>query len=165
MDYHYKDETVVRPSYLYNGNLYPGETAYLYRYDPQIMKSHYNDVTMGTIASQITSLTIVYSTVYSDTDQRKHQSSASLAFVRIDVDYMDHYVYVPSQWETTLQCNVVSHWLGVYTKWSLRLGSDLWLNCRPGSMYNWCRSEGHCYSGRYLNQLNSLMLSDVYMRQ
>ena len=36
---------------------------------------------MGTIASQITSLTVVYSTVYSDADQRKHQSSASLAFV------------------------------------------------------------------------------------
>ena len=43
---------------------------------------HYNDVIMGTIASQITSLTIVYSTVYSDADQGKHQSSASLAFVR-----------------------------------------------------------------------------------
>ena len=37
---------------------------------------------MGAKASQITSLTIVYSTVYSDADQRKHQSSASLAFVR-----------------------------------------------------------------------------------
>ena len=37
---------------------------------------------MGAIASQITRLTIVYSTVYSGTDQRKHQSSASLAFVR-----------------------------------------------------------------------------------
>ena len=44
--------------------------------------SHYNDFIMGTIASQITSLTIVYSTVYSEADQRKHQSSASLAFVR-----------------------------------------------------------------------------------
>ena len=44
--------------------------------------THYNDVIMGVIASQITSLTIVYSTVYSDADQRKHQSSASLAFVR-----------------------------------------------------------------------------------
>ena len=43
---------------------------------------HYNDVIMGTIAYQITSLTIVYSIVYSDVDQRKHQSSASLAFVR-----------------------------------------------------------------------------------
>ena len=37
---------------------------------------------MGTMASQITSLTIVYSTAYSGADQRKHQSSASLAFVR-----------------------------------------------------------------------------------
>ena len=37
---------------------------------------------MSLMASQITSLTIVYSTVYSDADQRKHQSSASLAFVR-----------------------------------------------------------------------------------
>ena len=37
---------------------------------------------MGAIASQITSLTIVYSTIYSDADQRKHQSSASMAFVR-----------------------------------------------------------------------------------
>ena len=37
---------------------------------------------MGALASPITSLTIVYSTVYSDADQRKHQSSVSLAFVR-----------------------------------------------------------------------------------
>ena len=43
--------------------------------------SHYNDAIMGAMASQITSLTIVYSIVYSDADQRKHQSSASLVFV------------------------------------------------------------------------------------
>ena len=43
--------------------------------------THYDDVIMGVIASLITSLPIVYSTVYSDADQRKHQSSASLAFV------------------------------------------------------------------------------------
>ena len=42
---------------------------------------HYSDVIMGVMASQITSLMIVYSTVYSDADQRKHQSSGSLAFV------------------------------------------------------------------------------------
>ena len=44
--------------------------------------THYNDVIMDRAASQITSLTIVYSTVDWDADQRKHQSSASLAFVR-----------------------------------------------------------------------------------
>ena len=43
---------------------------------------HYNHVIMNTMASQITSLTIVYSTVYSGIDQRNHQSSASLDFVR-----------------------------------------------------------------------------------
>ena len=44
--------------------------------------NHYSDVTMCAMASQITSLAIVYSAVYSGADQRKHQSSASLAFVR-----------------------------------------------------------------------------------
>ena len=43
---------------------------------------HYDDVIMGAMASQITSLTIFYSTVYSGADQRKHQSPASLAFVQ-----------------------------------------------------------------------------------
>ena len=36
---------------------------------------HYGDVIMGVLASQITNLTIVYSTIISGTDQRKHQSS------------------------------------------------------------------------------------------
>ena len=39
----------------------------------------YNDVMMGTMTSQNTSLTIVYSTVYSGADQRKHKISESLA--------------------------------------------------------------------------------------
>ena len=42
---------------------------------------HYSDVIMGAMASQIPSLAIVHSTVYSSADQRKHQISASLAFV------------------------------------------------------------------------------------
>ena len=42
---------------------------------------HYDDVIMSTIVSQITSLRIVYSTIYSGADQSKQQSSASLAFV------------------------------------------------------------------------------------
>ena len=47
----------------------------------QFVRWHYDDVIMGAMASQITSLTIVYSAVYSGADQSKHQSSASLAFV------------------------------------------------------------------------------------
>ena len=119
---------------------------------------------MGAIASQITSLTIVYSTVYSDSDQRKHQSSVLLAFVRgihrrpvnsphkwpvtrkmfpfddvimrwiywsvmqkavscCDVNmycwYRDQSRLAPSQWETLLHGNYISHWLGPYLDWHL----------------------------------------------
>ena len=62
----------------------PGKTVFLIETVPCSLDSisfNYGDVIMGTIASQITSLTIVYWTVFSGTDQRKHQSSASLAFV------------------------------------------------------------------------------------
>ena len=40
----------------------------------------------------------------------------SLFFQRYD---KDHFLYAHSQWEMTLQCNIVSHWLGAHTKWSL----------------------------------------------
>ena len=45
-------------------------------------RCHYSDVIMDAMVSQITSIIIVYSTAYLDTDQRKHQNSKSLAFVR-----------------------------------------------------------------------------------
>ena len=44
--------------------------------------SHYSDVIMNPMASQITGVSIVYSAVCLGADQRKQQSSASLAFVR-----------------------------------------------------------------------------------
>ena len=47
-----------------------------------LIADHYSDVTMGAMAFQISSLPIVYLTVYSGADQRKHQSSAPLAFAR-----------------------------------------------------------------------------------
>ena len=48
----------------------------------QLNIPHCSDVIMGAMGSQITSFTIVYTTVYSGADQRKHQSSASLPYVR-----------------------------------------------------------------------------------
>ena len=56
--------------------------TYILLLDTQNTNAHYSDVIVITMSSQITSLTIVYSIVYSGADQRKHQSSASLAFVR-----------------------------------------------------------------------------------
>ena len=43
---------------------------------------HNSDVIMGMMGSQITWVLIIYSAVCSGTDQRKHQTSSSLAFVR-----------------------------------------------------------------------------------
>ena len=37
----------------------------------------------------------------------------------------NHFVNAPSQWETTLQCNVVSHWLGAFTKWTLPIWIEM----------------------------------------
>ena len=47
-----------------------------------VLKFHLSDVIMSAMASQVTSLTSVYSNVYSGADQRKHQIPTSLAFVR-----------------------------------------------------------------------------------
>ena len=52
-----------------------------HNYCSKCHKIHHNEVIMSAMVSQITSLTVVYSTVHSGSDQRKHQSSASLAFV------------------------------------------------------------------------------------
>ena len=82
--------------------------------------SHYNDVIMGMIASKITSLMIVYSTVYSDPDQRKHQNSPSLAFVQgnslvpISI-WWRHHVY-KSQHTSKMRANLRYH---IYHDYSL----------------------------------------------
>ena len=63
--------------------------------------------------------------------------------------HRDHSGYGLSQWETTLYCNVVSHWLSPYPEWSLGLpkngrGSSFdndWIEVRIG-----CRSsEKDCF--------------------
>ena len=86
---------------------------------------------MGAMASQITSLTPVYSTVYSGADQRKYQSSAPLAFVRgihrgpvnsphkwpvtrkmfpFD-DVIMYRLFVAKPWpEPMLLCNILGSW-------------------------------------------------------
>ena len=62
-----------------NNRRKPSAVRHLDKHD---LTTHYNDVRMGTMAYQITSLTIVSPTGYSEADQRKHQSSGLLAFVR-----------------------------------------------------------------------------------
>ena len=69
-----------RTNWKYNGNFVKLDEHSMQNFDD--MKEHYNGVIMSAMASQIASHTIVYSAVYSCADQRKHQSSASLSFVR-----------------------------------------------------------------------------------
>ena len=65
-------------AYMY---VYAAATASLLALVLEEITLHYGDIKMGVIASQITSLPIVYSIFYSDAAQIKHQSSAPLAFV------------------------------------------------------------------------------------
>ena len=67
---------------------------------------------MDAIASQITSLTIVYPTVYSRPDQRKHQSSASLAFVSGEFTESGEF---PAQ--TASNAEIVSIWWRHHAMW------------------------------------------------
>ena len=73
---------------------------------PNVCVAHYRDVIMGAIASQIISLTIVYSTVYSDADQRKHQSSgefpAQMASNAENVSIWSSWVYCTIYIESTV---------------------------------------------------------------
>ena len=69
--------------------------CYLYitsRQDDKKWLKHYNDAIMDAIASQITSLTIVYSTVYSGADQRKNGSSAENVSI-----WWRHHDMIPEQ--------------------------------------------------------------------
>ena len=65
----------------------------------QLLSSHYSDVIMNAMVSQITGILIVCSTVSWGPDQRKHQSSMSLAFVRGIDGWMDGYPgLAPCRW-------------------------------------------------------------------
>ena len=77
---------------------------------------------MSEIASQITSLTIVYSTVHLGADQSKHQSSASLAFVR---EIHRWPVNFPHKWPVTRKKIPFDDVIMVYL--ALLTVADIWL--------------------------------------
>ena len=109
-----------------------------------IQSMHYCDVIMGKIASQITSLTIVYSAVYSGTDQRKHQSSASLAFVR---GIHRGPVNSPHKWPVTRKMFPFDDVIMVSIKWS-----DQWDIKPVRQLINQVKKA----SWRYFIEFNSL---------
>ena len=120
---------------------------------------------MGSIASQITSLTIIYPAVYSDAEQTKHQRSVSLAFVR---GIHRSPVNSPHKWPVTrkmfpfddiiISCVFHEKPLQMYeTVWSYtRHETPVWWRHRgpvtsqstdlikwPFHPYNWIEIDGH----------------------
>ena len=76
---------------------------------------HYNDVIMSTMASQITSLTFVYSTVYSGADQRKHRSSAVTGLCEVNSPVTSDF---PAQRASNAEKSfhfMTSSWLDAYS--------------------------------------------------
>ena len=94
------------------------KSCFFFRYWKTVC-THYSDVVMSAMTSQITSPTIVYSTVHLGADQRKYQSSASLVFVRGIHRWP---VNSPPKWPVTrkmfpfddviMSCSQVTPWTG-----------------------------------------------------
>ena len=115
---------------------------------------HHCDIIMGAMASQIAKLTIVYWTVYSGADQRKHQSSASLAFVRGIHRWPVNY---PHTWPVTRKMfpfnDVIMSWSvqhrGIFHRaiwrWDTIKVRKIWMICQAenGAKYilYFCRPE------------------------
>ena len=61
----------------------------------------------------------------------------------------NHFVNAPSQWETTLQCNVVCHWVDVYTRLD-----NVYSIYIPEYMRNqecYAAAPGHCWPPNWYN--------------
>ena len=98
-----------------------------------LCNTHYDDVIVSAMASQITSLTIVYSSVYSSADQRKYQSSASLAFVR-----GIHRWTANSPHKTPVTRRMFPFDDVIITSWRIQKlpkKTTLWVNCWAPSQY------------------------------
>ena len=84
---------------------------------------HQNDVIMSAVASQITSVSTVCSSVGSGADQRKHRSSTTLAFVR----WIRRWSEVPAQKASNTE--KFSIWLCHHGRF------NLWVHCNK---FNFC---------------------------
>ena len=94
-----------------------------------LLGNHYSDVIMGGMASQITGVTIVYSAVCSGADERKHQSSTSLAFVRRIHRWLLNSPLTKSQWRGKCFHLMTSSWWWVLSR---QLNTVMWTwDCVP----------------------------------
>ena len=132
---------------------------------------HYDDVTMSEIASRITSLMIVYSTVHSVADQSKHQSSASLAFVR---EIHRGPVNFPHKWPVTrkmfpfddvIMSNVDELFWGSVCALKGNMYNDMWSRITKSIISN----HAYLYNKKYVlllyvMQYNNIRYKNLYLK-
>ena len=107
------------------------------------MMPHYSDVKTSAMAPQITGVSIVYSTVCSGEDQRKYQSSASLAFVR-------GHRWVPRKGPVTWKCfHLMTSWCkAVQCNTTLHAAQDYFARIREFLRMVWSRFGYHTWIRR-----------------
>ena len=132
---------------------------------PVLFNIHHCDVIMGAMASPITSRAIVYSTVHSGADQRKHQSSAILAFERGIHRWP---VNSPHKWPVTrkmLPFDDVITWVQygnfsgfIEFRWNLTIISP-----RLTTRTRWMSTSEHQFHGSHISN-NSLEIKINYVQ-
>ena len=135
---------ITRPSFLYHGNPYTGKTVFLYwdgpRFIPQFSykrtPSYMIASFMGPTCWPHEPCYLGYENLFRVTDPADAKAqmyilqwnflfleylscTTSSGFDIMPLRFTGIIVYAPCQWEMSLQCNVVSHWLGAYAKLSL----------------------------------------------
>ena len=137
---------------------------------------------MSRMVSQNTSLTIVHLIIYSGTDQRKHQSSVSLAYVQGIHQWpvnslhkwtvmrkinqalpMDHYAWYLPNLHRAFQCLIkATSWKpdvagGLPSQWGSNAGDIVISQC-----YHMCRMTGG-YPSRWVSNVKSISMSYHHM--
>ena len=124
---------------------------------------HYSDVIIGAMASQITSVSIVYSTVSSGADRRKHQSYASLTLAR-EIDRGT--VNSPHKWPLTRKMFpfddvVIDNWsdslMYVWCNFSYKPYLQQWFNSTAIDVLNFLTFEGY-FGSQNITSTTSLSL-------
>ena len=97
----------MRLSYIYNENPNTGKTI-----------TNLYDIMLFIDVDILEDFDLVNVIWYSTPSEESWEFSINKLEVSLETYTRDHFVNAPSQWGTTLHCNIISHCLGAYTKWS-----------------------------------------------
>ena len=90
-----------------------------YKISSQLLKQPFNTILGSLLQLQSCKYVLFMKTLSSSSEVCRLKKCSITTSVSTSNANSDHFVNAPSQWGTTLHCNVVSHWQGTYTKWSL----------------------------------------------